>query len=119
MATFPILCTGAIAQFPLGVTTSGLTQVIRFIDGLDQRYLNHGRMLRRWQIHLRLLNEDELAAVEGFYFEQLGGFSTFTFPDPYSGSAVPNCRFGQDALLLDWTDLDTCSTSFWVIETNG
>ncbi len=119
MAIFPVLSTGAVTQYPLGVTTSQSAQVIRFIDGTDQRFRTQGRMLRQWQIHLSLLNEDELTAIEAFFVEQLGGFSIFTFPDPYSGTAVANCRFGQDALQLELEGVDASSTSFWVIETNG
>ncbi len=119
MATFPVLSTGAVTQYPLGVTTGQSAQVIRFIDGTDQRYRTQGRMLRQWQIHLSLLNEDELTAIEAFFVEQLGGFSTFTFPDPYSGTAVANCRFGQDAFQLELEGVDASSMSFWVIETYG
>ena len=119
MASFPVLSTGSVTQYPLGVTTGQTTQVIRFLDGSDQRYRMQGSMLRQWQIHLNLLNEDELYALESFFIQQLGGYSTFTFPDPYSGTAVPNCRFGQDALQVQLEGVDISSTSFWVIETYG
>ncbi len=119
MANFPLLSTGAVTQYPLIVTTGQSSQVIRFLDGTDQRYLMHGRMLRQWQIRLELLNESEIQALEAFFAAQLGGYSTFIFPDPCSGAEVPNCRFAEDALVSGYEAADISGTSFWVIETNG
>lgn len=119
MATFPSLKTGAVTQYPLEITTGQGSQVIRFLDGTDQRYLLHGRMLRAWQIHLELLDEDEISALEEFFNGQQGGYSKFVFPDPYSGTDVASCRFGGDVLLSDYEGVDSASTSFWVIETDG
>ncbi len=119
MSNFPSLNTGAIAQYPLGVTTGQNSEVIRFLDGTDQRYRMQGQMLRRWQIRLDLLNEDEMQALEVFFQGQLGSYSTFLFPDPLSGTTVPNCRFAADSFLGEYEELDNSATSFWVIETNG
>ncbi|MDQ2841578.1 MAG: hypothetical protein M3Y72_11185 [Acidobacteriota bacterium] len=66
-----------------------------------------------------LLNESEIQATEAFFAVQFGSYSTFLFPDPYSGAEVPNCRFAADALLSMYEASDVSSTSFWVIETNG
>ena len=119
MATFPALKTGAVAQYPLQVITGQASQVIRFIDGSDQRYMTHVRALRTWEIHLDLLDEDEISSLEAFFRGQLGSYSTFVFPDPISGSNIPFCRFGEDSLLTDYQDVDNGASSFWVIETYG
>ncbi len=119
MNTFPLLSTGAVTQYPLGIATGQSSQVIRFLDGTDQRFRMQGRMLRRWQIRLDLLNEDEIQALEAFFNSQLGAYSVFVFPDPYSGAGVPNCVFGADAFLSNYEGVDASSTSFWVVETNG
>ena len=63
MATFPILSTGAITQYPLSKGTSFLVDVVRFLDGTDQRCLSRGKRLRRWAIQLSKLTEPELAAL--------------------------------------------------------
>ena len=118
MNTFPVLSTGAVTQYPLGVAIEQGTQVIRFLDGSDQRFRTRGRILRRWQIHLDLLKENEIEALEEFFRSQLGGYSAFIFPDPYSGSGIPNCIFGADAFLSDYEGVDASATSFWVVETN-
>lgn len=119
MTTFPTLNTGAIAQFPLALSAGQGAQVIRFLDGTDQRYLTQARMLRSWRIQLNLLNEDEIHQLETFFALQEGDYSVFTFPDPYSGSAVPNCRFTMAGLVTDYSGIDSASTEFSIIETNG
>jgi hypothetical protein len=119
MNAFPLLSTGAVTQYPLGVVRGQGGQVIRFLDGSYQRYSIQARMLRQWQIHLDLLNEDEIQELEAFFVAQLGGYSTFIFPDPFSGTAVPNCRLAADAWLSEYVSADNSETSFWVIETNG
>lgn len=119
MATFPLLKTGAVTQYPLEATSGLGSQVIRFLDGTDQRYLLHGRMLRAWQIHLQLLDENEISALEAFFAAQSGAYFPFVFPDPYSGTNVPACRFAEDSLITDYEGTDNARSSFWVIETDG
>lgn len=119
MASFPSLNTGAVTQYPLAITTGQSSQVIRFLDGSDQRYRMQGQMLRRWLIRLDRLTETEIQSVETFFAAQSAGYSTFVFPDPYSGAAVVNCRFAADTLLTEYESEDIGACSFWVIETNG
>lgn len=119
MPTFPLLSTGVVTQYPAPSAIGQTAEVIRFLDGSDQRFLNQGRMFRRWEIRLNLLNEDEIQRLEAFFVGQLGDYSTFTFPDPFSGSDVPNCRLAAPGIVSDYMGLDISSTSLWVIETNG
>jgi len=76
-------------------------------------------MLRRWLVNLHLLNESEIAAVEAFFNSLSGEYLTFTFPDPISGTSVPNCRIGTPELISEYQGVDVATTSFWVVETNG
>lgn len=119
MATFPLLSTGAVTQYPTPLTQGQGAEVIRFLDGSDQRYLSQGRMLRQWQIRLDLLNETEIQQFETFFLELQGDYSIFTFPDPFTGAGVLNCRLGAPGLVSEYVGVDVSSTSFWVIETNG
>lgn len=119
MATFPLLSSGAVTQYPAPLATGQGAQVIRFIDGSDQRYLTQSKMLRQWQIRLDLLNETEIQQIEAFFVSQSGDYSPFTFPDPFSGASVTNCRLGAPALVSEYLGVGMSSTSFWVIETNG
>ena len=89
MATFPVLRTGAVAQYPLGFGVRYATQAVRFLDGSQQKYRLTGTGLRRWTINLDLLDERELSAVISFVEQQ--GSAVFAFTDPITGSSVPNC----------------------------
>ena len=89
MATFPVLKTGAVAQYPLGFGVRYATQAVRFLDGSQQHYRLMGNGLRRWTINLDLLDEQELGAVIAFVEQQ--GSAMFAFTDPLTGSSVPKC----------------------------
>jgi hypothetical protein len=119
VALFPILSTGAVTQYALPSVVEQGTQTIRFIDGSDQRFLTQGRTFRKWEIRLDLLSERELAQIELFFESQLGEYSPFVFPDPISGTDVPNCRLGTPQLTTEYLGINAGSASFWVVETNG
>jgi hypothetical protein len=89
MATFPVLRTGAVAQYPLGFGVRYATQAVRFLDGSQQKYAQMGTGLRRWTINLDLLDEEELGAVIAFVEQQ--GSAGFAFTDPLTGSTASNC----------------------------
>ncbi len=119
MATFPALSSGAVTQYPTGISIGQVVGVIRFIDGSDQRFLNQGRALRQWQIKLSLLSEYEVSQLQAFFAGQQGDYSAFDFPDPISSVNVPNCRFASSELTTEYLAADLCSASLWVMETNG
>ncbi len=119
MNTFPSLDSSAVMQYPAPMMVSQGVQAIRFLDGEDQRYVTQGRTFRSWHIQLTLLNESELARVENFFAQQAGNYSAFSFPDPFSATLVPNCRFGTPGLSSVYQDVDNGSAALWVVETNG
>lgn len=119
MAIFPLLSSGAVAQYPAALSNGQATRVVRFLDGSDQRYLTQGRSYRQWRIRLDLLNEAEIAQLEDFFSAQQGDFSTFVFPDPISGIDVPNCRLASGGFVSLYVGVDVSSTSLVVMETNG
>jgi hypothetical protein len=119
MATFPSLSTGAVTQYPLINETVQPTQVIRFLDGSDQRFGVLGGRLRQWQVRLDLLTEGEIQQIELFFAEQLGDYMSFDFPDPITGSLVPNCRFTAPELITEYLGVHSDSTSFWISECRG
>ena len=100
MATFPKLKTGAVAQYPATRSPRFQNQVLRFIDGADQRYRDSAGVLHQWEIHLDDLDEREMAAVEGFFSDNQGCFGNFAFTDPWDGQTYPNCSFAADELAL-------------------
>ncbi len=119
MASFPLLSSGAISQYPTEIYRGQSIGVIRFLDGSDQRYVQTARRLRRWRIDLTLLSNEEICALETFFGEQKGMFSPFTFKDPASNTQVQNCRLANTALTTEYLGLNANSTSFWIVETNG
>jgi hypothetical protein len=87
--TFPILKTGAVAQYPLERTVRFSTEAVRFLDGTQQRFRMYGNGLRRWVVKLDLLDEQELDAVISFVDQQEG--SSFDFRDPVTGGTAAKC----------------------------
>lgn len=96
MAGFPVLKTGAVAQYPLDYGVRFLTQAVRFMDGSRQRFGLYGNGLRRWTLKLELLGEDELAAVIAFVEEQ--GSAPFAFTDPTTGAVAAACVISGEQL---------------------
>ena len=119
MATFPVLTSNAVMQYPAPLARVRAGRIVRFIDGSDQRFIALGKTLRSWQIKLTLLNEHEIGQIEAFFETQDGEYSLFDFPDPFSGATVPNCRFSAPTLATAYQATDVGAASFWVIETNG
>lgn len=118
MAQFPSLSSGAICQYPTRINYQHAVEVLRFVDGTDQRFLRQGRQFRQWEIRLDLLTEDELSALENFFDSRLGDYSTFDFPDPFSNTLVNSCCFGNAEILGVRRDEYRGETSLWVVETN-
>ena len=89
MSTFPTLKTGAVVQYPAKRQGTYSTQVVRFLDGSQQKFRLFGKELRRWVVKLDLLDEQELGAVVDFVDQLEGG--SFAFADPVSGTVSANC----------------------------
>lgn len=117
--TFPLLSTGAVAQYPLSRGTSYDVDVVQFLDGSQQRCLVRGRKLRRWLISLAQLGESELASVEQFFDSVQGNAELFTFVDPLTNESVPNCRISNPSILTQYVAVGSGSAAIWIEETNG
>src|SRR5215472_1129180 len=101
MASFPMLKTGVVAQYPSSRMTQASTQVYRFLDGSEQRFIAFAAPLRKWQIKLDLLDEAELSNLENFLASKKGQSGSFSFTDPWDGTVYPNCSFASDAFKAD------------------
>jgi hypothetical protein len=100
MSQFPVLKTGAVAQYPSDRASGYSTAVLRFVDGAEQRSRGFAQPLRRWTIRLDLADEGELAAVDAFFAEQQGALGAFSFTDPWDGAVYPDCSIDGDELLV-------------------
>jgi hypothetical protein len=101
MATFPKLRTGAVMQYPAARIIRYSNQVMRFVDGAEQRYRDSAGPLRRWEIRLELLNEGELASLQEFFETQQGRYGSFSFTDPQDGAEYPDCSLEDDEFLFE------------------
>ena len=101
MATFPILKTGALAQYPLVRGVRFSTQSVRFMDGSQQSFRLYGNGLRQWIVKLDQLDETELGAVIAFVEQQ--GSLTFTFSDPVTGETVTPCAIAGEQFTAGMT----------------
>jgi hypothetical protein len=100
MATFPSMKTSAIAQYPARRSVRYQNEAVRFVDGAEQRYRDCAGPLHQWEIRLDLLDEGELAAIEGFFAANQGAFGTFAFTDPWSGQVYENCSLAADGMEM-------------------
>jgi len=116
MANFPTLKTGAVAQYPSDRSRGFSTQVLRFLDGSEQRFPGYAAQLRKWSIRLSLLDESELVNLEQFFESQGGRAGTFSFTDPWDGTVYPNCSFDSDSLTLGYGGVARGTTSVTVKE---
>jgi hypothetical protein len=100
MANFPLLKTGAVAQYPATKSLCFQNQIVRFLDGNEQRYRDSAGPLHRWIIRLDWLDETEMAAIEDFFLSNQGSFASFAFTDPWDGTSYSNCSLAGDRLYL-------------------
>ncbi len=98
MAQFPVLATGAVAQYPARYKLSFRADVVRFFDGSEQRFRNSPGVLHQWIIALNQLTEQEMNAIEEFFLQNQGASNTFSFTDPWSAQVYLNCSIVSDEL---------------------
>jgi phage-related protein len=116
MANFPPLKTGAVAQYGSDRSRQFSTQVLRFMDGSEQRFPGYGTPLLEWVIRLDLLDESELENLELFFESEGGRAGSFSFTDPWDGTVYPNCSFASDDLVLEFQEVARGKTQVVVKE---
>lgn len=116
MTTFPNLKTHAVAQYPATKAILFHNQILRFVDGLEQRYRDSAGPLRRWTIRLDALDAAELATLEEFFLANQGRFGSFDFTDPWDGQTYSNCNLQEDALETVTTGEIRGKTSLTVLQ---
>lgn len=119
MATFPPLKTGAVAQYPATKTVRFQNQVLRFVDGSEQRYRDCAGPLNRWVIQLSELDEGEMASMVNFFLANQGRFASFAFTDPWDGTEYPDCSLSSDSVVLTSLEEMRGATSLTVVENRG
>ena len=102
MANFPALKTGVVAQYGSDRSRRFSTQVLRFLDGSEQRFPGFPAALQQWAIRLDLLDEGELETLREFFLSEEGRAGSFSFTDPWTDTVYANCSFGSDTLSLQF-----------------
>jgi phage-related protein len=100
MTSFPTLKTSAVTQYPATKAVKFQNQVVRFVDGTEQRYRDCAGPLHQWVIRVTELDETEMAALEQFLESNQGSFGSFSFTDPWDNQTYSNCSFASDAMDL-------------------
>jgi len=119
MVPFPKLKTAAVAQYPATKVVRFQNQVLRFVDGSEQRYRDSKDALRRWVIRLEKLDESELASLERFFAGSQGRLASFAFTDPWDGTQYSNCSLASDEIELTATGELRCATALTIVENRG
>ena len=91
-------------------------QVLRFLDGNEQRYRDTSGPLHRWVIRLDELDEAELGQIEIFFLNNQGQFGAFNFVDPWDGTSYANCSLAADELDLLTTEPMRGQTRLTIVE---
>ncbi len=113
---FPTLKTGAVMQYPAKRTLQFSTDIIRFLDGTEQRFRDDPSVLHQWTIQLELLDETELAAIDQFFETNQGRFESFSFTDPWDGTVYPNCSLAKDTFAFQLSGEMRGNTTLMVCE---
>jgi len=119
MATFPLLKTQAVTQYPAAKRLAYRNQVLRFVDGTEQRYRDSAGPLHTWAIRLADLDETEMATLEQFLQATQGRFGSFSFTDPWDGTVYPNCSLASDAGTFTLQETMRGRASLTVVENRG
>lgn len=116
MITFPVLKSGAVAQYPAERSVERTTWIGRFVDGSEQRFSNQPAGLHRWVVRLSLLTEAEVVAIREFVDNVGGRFEAFTFTDPWDGTAYANCSLDSDVNTIEWVGENNGRTTLVICE---
>jgi phage-related protein len=119
VASFPLLKTGAVAQYGSDRTSRFSTQVYRFLDGREQRYPTFAGALHRWVVRLDLLDEAELTAMADLFISAGGRAGTFSFTDPFDGKVYAACRFDAEEIALAFEDAGRGQNVMTITEVRG
>jgi phage-related protein len=119
MASFPTLKSSAVTQYPATKVIAFQNQVVRFVDGTEQRYRDSAGPLHQWAIRLSELDETEMATIERFLQSNQGSFGSFSFTDPWDNRTYSNCSFAADSMDLTSVGELRGNTSVIVKENRG
>jgi hypothetical protein len=99
MASFPVLKTGASAQYGIERITQRPATVQRFLDGSTRRYPSE-KGWRAWRVRLEGLSGQEAETVASFVETHFETQELFAFLDPWSGIEHDGCHVAEDGYAV-------------------
>lgn len=102
MSYFPVLKTGAEAQYGIERLQDCPVTVQRFLDGRTRRFAQE-RTRRIWRLRLSELSAQEAERINTFAGDHFETGEPFIFRDPWTGEDYPGCeiRGGQIQIRAD------------------
>ena len=119
MLVFPKLKTGSVSQYPAADSVAFSNEVLRFLDGSEQRMRIAPAALRRWIVRLELLDEAELDALHGFFVTAQGQVGLFSFTDPADNTVHSNCFIGDGQIAGTYVEALRGSTTIVIQESRS
>ena len=116
MSQFPTLKTGAVTQYPARKDVQFSTNVVRFVDGSEQRFRLYASPLHSWTIQLTQLDESELHQLREFFRQESGAFGSFAFTDPWDSTTYPACSLASDSMSDTLQNVSSAKTSLTIRE---
>lgn len=97
---YPTLQGGMVVQVPFGTAPSFKTLKNNLDSGKQISYYAWSSPLNKWSVIYSAITNTELASIVGAYLGAGGSVNSFTFTDPNTSTAHPNCYFGADGLEI-------------------
>ncbi len=116
MSDLPLLKTGAAAQYPLSRSLQCSTQLLRFVDGTEQRFRDFPTPLRRWTMGLAMLDEEEMGRLEDFVLTEQGASGAFSYTDPEDGAAYADSSLDGESIELEYDEPGRVGTTIVIRE---
>jgi hypothetical protein len=101
----PTLASGSVARYPVQVTTSAKTGIVRFVNGSEQRW-REAQQITSFVLTYTNINAYDTSTMQAFFIARKGRFVDSALTNTFSvtlGSTTWNyCMFDQD----DFTEIE-------------
>lgn len=100
--TFPILSSGQVAKYPVQRSRTYLTEVVKFINDKEQRWVKRAP-LEAFALQFTSLNADDVETLREFFNSQLGMFDK-TWTLEFDGVTYEHMVFAHDEFREEESD---------------
>jgi len=113
---FPTLKTGAVMQYPGKRVLQFCTDVVRFLDGTEQRYRDYARYCTGGPSNSTYWMNLNLPSTTNSLYLTRARSETFSFTDPWDGTVYANCSLAADTFAFTVTGEMRGATTVTVCE---